>query len=362
MSDDPASTPAAERLTLQRLEQLVETAENFDFDNGYPNVDESYVARVTHSLAIALNSFDDEATKGLPLDVRDGLRRLRTLLDLWVKRKGWQRVTDPDGETYIKECCNLYEREVCRPFYEAALSYVEGRLARGEDILNKQRDYAREAERLGYLPTVPYIEDVSIVQDLYERFLSAPVIGEARRGLTEEERVQLGHAISLIADGVKEHRRRLDGTDQQNSATDNQRAEPASAKDQENASPVGDQVNAAETNARARDEQSEGDVTTAKVRDSQVNDKPKLNRTQRDLIQAAYQLKAFNEGSARSQSQIVKRYDPSKDPNAGNINRAFKDLMDAGLFASKEGPDGGRWLTEKGRRIAEESTEQNRQA
>jgi hypothetical protein len=138
---------------------------------------------------------------------------------------------------------------------------------------------------------------------------------------------------------------------------------PAGVRDdQVNASPVGNQVNAAETNARARDVQSEEDVATAKVRDSQVNDKPKLNKTQRDLIQAAYLLKAFNEGSARSQSQIVKKYDPSKDSNAGNINRAFNGLVVAGLFASREGPDGGRWLTEKGRRIAEESTAQNRQA
>jgi hypothetical protein len=376
MSDNPAPMPDAERLTLQRLEQLIKAADYFSDVNRLPLIyvaganftratHSLLIARATHSLAAALNSLDEGATKGSLIEVREGLQRFRALLDHWVKRKEWQRVIDPDGETYIKECCNIHEQEVRRPFLEAVLSYVEGRLGRGEDILDKYRDYAREAERAGYLPTVPYIEDESIMQGLYARFQNAPVIGAAPPGLTEEEHDprlteeehdRLSRAVKLIADGIREHRRRLEATDQENSMTITGRAGTMPAGERKNA------ARGADWEQQANPSQTEGmenrPIDTVIARSGG----PRLNQLKRDLLQAAYILKALDERSLRSRKKVVEKADPAKEPTNGNINRAFRDLINAGFFGSAIGRDGGVWLTAKGREIVEEQMAKKRQA
>jgi hypothetical protein len=50
---------------------------------------------------------------------------------------------------------------------------------------------------------------------------------------------------------------------------------------------------------------------------------PRLNQLKRDLLQAAYILKALDERSLRSRKKIVEKADPAKEPTNGNINRAF---------------------------------------
>jgi hypothetical protein len=76
-----------------------------------------------------------------------------------------------------------------------------------------------------------------------------------------------------------------------------------------------------------------------------------IGKTQKFILIAANELKAFDRASAQPLRVIVKNAGYN-DPDARNIENAVKGLKDRGLMDAVRGNNGGHWITKAGREIA----------
>ena len=77
---------------------------------------------------------------------------------------------------------------------------------------------------------------------------------------------------------------------------------------------------------------------------------PSLTSRQETILIEMLSLSATSERGRATQPQIVKQCEPSA--NADSWKRIFSQLVRLGYLDSKVGPDGGCWMTEKGRKAA----------
>jgi hypothetical protein len=75
-----------------------------------------------------------------------------------------------------------------------------------------------------------------------------------------------------------------------------------------------------------------------------------LTSTMRDILTGACKLKAFDRASCRPFHEIVKAAGLS-GPDDRNVRDAYQRLKDNDLMKAKPGQNGGRWITDEGRRV-----------
>ena len=68
----------------------------------------------------------------------------------------------------------------------------------------------------------------------------------------------------------------------------------------------------------------------------------------KDLLTAAFELKAFDRASCRPFREIVERAGLSS-PVGRNVRDADGGLKASGLMKARKGQNGGCWITKKGR-------------
>jgi hypothetical protein len=94
-------------------------------------------------------------------------------------------------------------------------------------------------------------------------------------------------------------------------------------------------------------EHSSGEEEGLRVR---AEDGPALSQTQFKILEAMFQLKAFDSRSLRSTEEIAKRVAPGSNPES--FKKPIADLKNRGFVKSKKGAGGGCWLTQKGKELA----------
>jgi hypothetical protein len=299
MPNDPASIATSEWEILDRLTELWKVANEFVEGDHWATRHETDAARAALRLASALRSIDPDTLQRFPRVARHATGDLKTVFNEVMDRWGWQQATGPHDEQFIQERTELDLLDIYLLYLATALSYEKGLRERRREVPPHVKRWAARAQKEGLSPSVPFEEAEATIQDCWTRYVNAMPIARPWEGWNEGEMDRLRAATRGIAEEVSQMKARLGLPIEGILPSGYDNAEP----------PVdfGEGIN-----AQGRDDEAQATAVAPAVPDDPVP--PKLSRTEKDLLKAAYRLQAFSEDSSRSKPEIVRKYDPAKDP------------------------------------------------